>query len=268
MGKAFNAFVLISGLLSVSGWASPADTTRTTKNADPVPAITPAVHAVTAPAPAESFSNSTATEPPTPVETPVEEPRRAPQDIRLVNDTPLLGREYGFGILGSIVTGTLGFFIGSGIETAIYGETAAHKGTLSFTGIRYDNQYGAFWGGASGLLLGSAFTTYFVGETEEEDGGLFPTLIGTAVATGGALAIASWMGVNDGIHWTPFIPLLALPSIGGTLGFNVSRWFHDRKREEVVGKEAVLHVHAPSFGWTPVHGGGDRLMVQALNLTF
>ncbi len=258
MGKASTVFVLISGLLSVSGWAAAVDSTHTSK------IITPAA-TTTAP---ESFTNSTTTEPPVPMEAPVEEPKRAPRDIRLINDVPLIAREYGFGILGSVVAGTLGFFIGSGIETAIVGDSSAHKGTLGFTGIRYDNNYGAFWGGASGLLLGSAFTTYFVGETEEEDGGLFPTLFGTAVATGGALAIASWMGVNDEINWTPFIPLLAVPSIGGTLGFNVSRWFHDRKRERVVGKEASVHVHPPTIGWMPVRGGGDRLVVQALNLTF
>src|SRR4051812_29295048 len=51
---------------------------------------------------------------------------RKPPDFRLINDPPLVAREYGFGILGSLVAGTLGFYIGSGIETAITSESRAH----------------------------------------------------------------------------------------------------------------------------------------------
>lgn len=195
------------------------------------------------------------------------EPKRIPPDIRLFNDPPLIGREYGFGILGSVVASTLGFFIGSGLETAFVGEADAHKGTLSFTGIRYDNFKGAFWGGATGMVLGSTLTTYFTGQTEEEDGGVFATLVGTTAAAAGAFYLASLIGVNDDIDWKPFIPLLAVPSLGGTLGFNVSRWFHDRKREEVVGKEAAVRLHAPSLalGLGP---RGERVEIKALRLTF
>jgi hypothetical protein len=195
------------------------------------------------------------------------EPKRIPPDIRLFNDPPLIGREYGFGILGSVVASTLGFFIGSGLETAFVGESNAHKGTLSFTGIRYDNFQGAFWGGATGMVLGSTLTTYFTGQTEEEDGGVFATLVGTTAAAAGAFYLASLAGVNDDIDWKPFIPLLAVPSLGGTLGFNVSRWFHDRKREDVVGKEAAVRLHAPSLalGFGP---RGERVEISALRLTF
>ena len=77
--------------------------------------------------------------------------KRDPPDRRLFNDPRLAAKEYGAGILGSVVAGTLCFYIGSGIETAIVGETDAHKGTLKFTGIRYDNYKGAFWGGATRL---------------------------------------------------------------------------------------------------------------------
>jgi hypothetical protein len=195
------------------------------------------------------------------------EPKRLPQDFRLINDPPLIGREYGFGILGSVVASTLGFFIGSGLETAFMGESRAHKGTLSFTGIRYDNFKGAFWGGSTGMVLGSALTTYFTGQTEEENGGLFATLAGTTAAAAGAFYIASLMGVNDDVDWKPFIPLLVLPSLGGTLGFNVSRWFEDHKREEVVGQEAAIRLHAPSLalGLGP---RGERVELRALRLTF
>jgi hypothetical protein len=186
--------------------------------------------------------------------------KRAPPDIRLFNDPTLIAKEYGFGILGSVVAGALGFYIGSGLETAFEGEAKAHKGTLSFTGIRYDNYKGAFWGGATGMLAGSALTTYFIGQMDEEDGGLFLTLVGTAAAGAGAVYIAH-------IDWKPFIPLLAIPSLGGTLGFNVSRWFSDHKREEVVGRQASVWLHAPGLAWGRTEGG-DRLEVRALNLTF
>lgn len=188
-------------------------------------------------------------------------------DLRLFNDPPLIAKEYGFGILGSVVAGALGFYIGSGIETAIVGESKAHKGTLTFTGIRYDNFKGAFWGGASGMVLGSALTTYFVGQTDEENGGFFATLAGTAAAAGGALYVAHLIGVNDDIDWKPFVPLLAIPSLGGTLGFNLSRWFSDRKRESVVSGQASVYLHPPRLGWSP-GPDGDRLEISALNMTF
>jgi hypothetical protein len=195
------------------------------------------------------------------------EPKRIPPDLRLMNDPPLIGREYGFGILGSAVAGTLGFFIGSGLETAIVGESRAHKGTLSFTGIRYDDFKGAFWGGSVGMVVGSALTIYFTGQTQEEDGGLFATLAGTTAAAAGAFYLASLMGVNDDVDWKPFMPLLVIPSLGGTLGFNVSRWFHDREREEVVGKEAGLRLHAPTVAWG-MGPRGERVEIQGLRLTF
>gem|GEM_PF-1530122 len=196
-------------------------------------------------------------------------PKREPQDLRLLNDPPLIAKEYGFGILGSIVAGALGFYIGSGIETALEGESQAHQGTLGFTGIRYDNYYGAFYGGATGMVLGSALTTYFVGQTDEEDGGLFLTLAGTAAAAGGAFYVAHLMGVNDDIDWKPFIPLLAIPSMGGTLGFNVSRWLSDHNREKTVGTDASASVwlHPPRIAWGR-DAAGDRLEIHALNLTF
>ncbi len=193
--------------------------------------------------------------------------KREPRDTRLFNDPQLAGKEYGAGILGSIVAGTLCFYIGSGIETAIEGEEKAHKGTLKFTGIRYDNYKGAFWGGATGMVLGSALTTYFIGQTDEENGGLFLTLLGTVAAGAGAFYVAHLAGVNDDIDWKPFIPLLAIPSLGGTLGFNVSRWFQDRSREQVVGSQSAVWLHAPALAWGRSEGG-DRLEVHALNLTF
>ena len=199
-----------------------------------------------------------------------ETPTRLPPDLRLFNDPPLIAKEYGFGILGSVVAGALGFYIGSGIETAIEGESRAHQGTLSFTGIRYDNYYGAFYGGATGMILGSALTTYFVGQTDEEDGGFLMTILGTTAAAGGAFYVAHLMGVNDDIDWKPFIPLLAIPSLGGTLGFNVSRWWNDQKRESTVGREskaAAIWLHPPRLAWGR-DAGGDRLEVRALNLTF
>ncbi len=229
-------------------------------------AATPSVNPDSSQAKAET-ANPVPNQAPTDILAVKPDPVRAPQDLRLFNDPPLIGREYGFGILGSVVAGTLCFYIGSGIETAIVGERRAHKGTLTFTGIRYDNFKGAFWGGSAGMILGSALTTYFTGQTDEEDGGFFATLAGTTAAAAGAFYLASAMGVNDDIDWKPFIPLLAIPSIGGTLGFNLSRWFNDHEREKVVGKEAAVRLHAPDLSWG-MGPGGERVQLTALRLTF
>jgi hypothetical protein len=250
------------------GTTPPADTAKAAAPAVPgAGSVRPADSAkAAAPSPVESVDSTNG---PTSVaiEEKPTEVKRAPQDIRLFNDPQLIAKEYGFGILGSVVAGALGFYIGSGIETAIEGESNAHKGTLKFTGIRYDNYKGAFWGGATGMVVGSALTTYFMGQMDEEDGGLLLTLAGTAAAGAGAFYIAHLAGANDDIDWKPFIPLLAIPSLGGTLGFNVSRWLHDRKREEVIGHEASVWLHPPGLAWGRTEGG-DRLEIRALNLTF
>lgn len=241
--------------------ANAPDTAKASATAPAAPAGPSAPATDTVPAPSVEAAAPASTE------TVAEAPKRLPPDLRLFNDPPLIAKEYGLGILGSVVAGALGFYIGSGIETAIEGESHAHQGTLSFTGIRYDNYYGAFYGGATGMLLGSALTTYFVGQTDEENGGFFMTVLGTAAAAGGAFYVAHLMGVNDDIDWKPFIPLLAIPSMGGTLGFNVSRWWNDQKRETTVGKEASVRLHPPLVAWGR-DAGGDRLEIRALNLTF
>lgn len=183
---------------------------------------------------------------------------------KVFSDWILLSKEYGFAVVGQAVAAALGFYIGSGVETAIVGEDNSHKGWLSFTAIRYDNFQGAFWGGVTGSLIGSSLTTYFVGQTDEEDGSIFWTLFGTALAGAGALYIATEMGVEESKDWKPFIPLLALPSVGGVVGFNVSRWFSDRKREKAVGPDgSAWHWQPPSLAFGP-----EGFQVRALHLTF
>lgn len=198
---------------------------------------------------------------------PVALPPPTPTSRALFPDYGLVGRQYAFGIVGQAVAGALGFFIGSAIETAIEGEKDAHKGTLSFTGIRYDNFYGAFWGATTGGLFGSSLATYFTGQSDEEDGGFFWTMVGTGIAGAGACYVATLMGVNDDVDWTPFLPLLAIPTAGGVVGFHVSRWFSDRKRERIMGPDAGLTLHPPRLAWSPAPGG-DRFHFQALNLSF
>jgi hypothetical protein len=293
MPKACHVFVLFLGLISGGVWAqnpttsqvvtapqtkpasaSPLASQDSNASKDSIAATRAPVVSDTAVQAANSSSTVKPPEPakpsmqePTPLEVKGPEPIRQAPDYRFFNDPPLLAREYSFGMAGSLVAGALSFYIGSGIESAFNG-SKAHKGTLKFTGIRYDNYYGAFYGGATGLLLGSALTTYFVGQTDEEEGGFFSTLVGSALTTGGALALASWIGVNDEISMVPFIPLLALPSLGSVIGFNLSRMFYDRKREKTVGTESAFHIRPPSLGWSRSTSGGDCLVLQALNLGF
>jgi hypothetical protein len=185
----------------------------------------------------------------------------------LFPDYSLVARQYAFGIAGQAVAGALGFFIGSAMETAIAGEEDAHQGTLSFTGIRYDNFQGAFWGAATGALFGSSLTVYFTGQSDEENGSYFWTLVGTGLAGAGALYVADLMDVEREPDWKPFIPLLGIPSLGGVLGFGISRWFNDRKRESIMGPDAGLRLHPPRLAIGRV-AGVDRFHLQALNLSF
>lgn len=263
-----------------TAWAAAAgpspDTAKTVPSAAAAPAV-PAPSVAAAPVDSAQPVDSAAATPlaTTPAE-PVDSASMAPVAVlpppnptsrALFPDYGLVGRQYAFGIVGQAVAGALGFFIGSAIETAIEGEEEAHKGTLSFTGIRYDNFYGAFWGASTGGLFGSSLATYFTGQSDEDDGGFFWTMVGTGIAGAGACYAATLMGVNDDVDWTPFIPLLAIPTAGGVVGFHVSRWFSDRKRERIMGPDAGLTLHPPRLAWSPAPGG-DRFHFQALNLSF
>ncbi len=184
--------------------------------------------------------------------------------LKVFNDKSLAIREYGFGVLGGVVSGALCFYIGSGLESAFRG-SKAKNGTLEFTGIRYDNFHGAFIGGGTGLWLGSALTAYFVGEVDEEDGNTFLTLLGGAATTALAMGAASALGVNDGADWPALIPLIAIPASGAALTFNISRYYRDKKRLEVIGSAA---------GWQPprlnlaFQSSGPAYRLDALRWTF
>src|SRR4051812_15438205 len=51
-------------------------------------------------------------------------------DNPLFYDRPLALRQYGFGVLGSVVAGGLGFYIGNAFEGAIF-HSRSHEGYLS-----------------------------------------------------------------------------------------------------------------------------------------
>jgi hypothetical protein len=184
-------------------------------------------------------------------------------------DRPLAAKQYGFGVLSGALAGALGFYIGNAFEGAIFGDDS-RKGYLNFTGIRYDHNRGPFWGGGTGLYLGSALTVYFVGEMDEEQGNLWWTLAGGAVTTAAAFALADAAGVQEERWLLPFVPLLALPSAGALVGYNVSRWFNDKKRRELTEepKASGLMIHPPRVGMLPAREGGMVMRVDALNLTF
>lgn len=184
--------------------------------------------------------------------------------LKVFNDEPLALREYGFGALGGVVSGALCFYIGSGLESAIMG-SRAKNGTLEFTGIRYDHFHGAFYGGATGIWLGSALTAYFVGAVDEEDGGTFWTLFGGAATTALAMGAASALGANDRIDWPALIPLAVLPATGSMLAFNVSRYFRDKRRLEMTG--TAMGWQAPRLN-IAYQGSGPAYRLDALRWTF
>jgi len=193
-------------------------------------------------------------------------------DNSVFYDKPLVARQYGLGVVSGLLAGALGFYIGNAFEGAIFGGDS-HKGYLNFTGIRYEHNRGPFWGGGSGLYLGSALAVYFVGETDEEQGNLWWTLAGGAVTTAAAFALADMAGVQEERGLLPFVPLLALPAVGSVTGYHVSRWFNDKKRRELTEdanppKASGMMLHPPRVGMAPAREGGMVMRLDALNLTF
>ena len=190
----------------------------------------------------------------------------APQNS-VFYDHPLILRQYGFGIAGSIVAGALGFYIGNAFEGALYSHNS-REGYLSFTGIRFDYQRGPFWGGGAGILLGGSLTAFFVGETDEEEGSILWTVLGGAATTALAFAVADLAGVQKAgeHHVVPFIPLLILPTTGAVTGYQVSRWFNDKKRHKITEPSATLLL-PPRLAIAP-RPDGMALRLDAINLSF
>ncbi len=180
-------------------------------------------------------------------------------------DHPLILKQYGFGVVGGIVAGALGFYIGNAFESGLF--SPSHQGYLSFTGIRYDNNRGPFWGGGSGILLGTTLTVFFMGETDEEQGSIFWTVLGGAATTAAAFALADVTGVHDSGHslW-PFIPLITLPSTGAVVGYHVSRWFNDKERRKITEPGSALLL-PPRLAVAPT-ADGMAFRLDALNLSF
>ena len=181
-------------------------------------------------------------------------------------DHQLVLRQYGSGVLASIVAGGLGFYIGNAFEGAIFGGDS-HKGYLSFSGIRYEHKRGPFWGGGTGVLFGSALTVFFMGDTDEEEGSIWWTMAGGALTTAAAFYLADVAGVQEDRGMLPFIPLLALPSTGAVAGYHVSRWFNDKKRRSITEPASSAVLHPPRVGMMPGRDG-MIMRVDALNLTF
>jgi hypothetical protein len=187
-----------------------------------------------------------------------------PQESKIFNDPPLALKQYGYGALGGVVAGALGFYIGSGLESAIRG-SEAKNGTLEFTGIRYDNFHGSFYGGGTGLWLGSALTAYFVGSVDEEDGGVWATLAGGALTTAAAMGLATTLGVHDRIDWPAMLPLVAVPASGAMLSFNVSRYFRDKERARATGETVGWQPPRVQWGYA---GEASGFRLDALRWTF
>lgn len=188
-------------------------------------------------------------------------------DHAVFYDRPLLLKQYGYGLVGGALAGALGFYIGNAFEGAIFGGDS-HKGYLSFSGIRYENKRGAFYGGGAGLLFGSGLTAFFMGDMDEEQGSVWWTMVGGTLSTAAAFYLADVAGVQDKRSMLPFLPLLALPPGGAVAGYHISRWFNDKKRREITEPPASSAVlHPPRVGMIPGNDG-MILRVDALNLTF
>jgi hypothetical protein len=194
---------------------------------------------------------------------------RAPEN-GMFYDHPLMLRQYGYGMLAGSLAGAIGFYIGNAFEGAIFGSDA-HKGYLSFTGIRYEHKRGPFWGGGAGLLFGGSLAVFFVGESDEEPGSVLATVAGGALTTAVAVVLADAIGVQKERGMLAFAPLVVLPPIGAVGGYHVSRWFNDRKRRNVTEQPAAAGgplLHAPRFGLVPGAAGESGWRLDALNLTF
>ncbi len=180
-------------------------------------------------------------------------------------DHSLVLSQYGFGTLGSVVAGAMGFYLGNAFASGFF-HSDAHQGYLSFTGIRYRDYSGPFYGGLSGVLLGSVVTVFFVGDLDEEPGNIFLTALGGMATTAAAFYLAKVSGVQHQRSLLPFVPLLILPSTGTVVTWQVSRWFNDRERRKITEPGTALLL-PPRLGVTP-RPDGLALRLDALNLSF
>ncbi|HEX2612280.1 MAG TPA: hypothetical protein VHO02_01650 [Fibrobacteria bacterium] len=235
---------------------------------DQVGQAAPSAQVEQAPAPAVDTAPKAVVPPPSISALAAQAAAPSPQNS-VFYDHPLMLRQYGYGVLAGSLAGALGFYIGNAFEGAIFGSDA-HKGYLSFTGIRYEHKRGPFWGGGAGMLFGSSLAVFFVGESDEEPGSVLLTVAGGALTTAAAVMLADAAGVQKDRGMLAFAPLIALPPIGAVGGYHVSRWFYDRKRRSVTESAQAdgPALHAPRFGFVPGAAGESGWRLDALNLTF
>jgi len=188
----------------------------------------------------------------------------APQNS-VFYDHSLIMTQYGFGTLGSVVAGAMGFYLGNAFAGAAF--TNPHEGYLSFTGIRYHDWTGPFYGGASGVLLGSVITVFFFGEMDEEPGSIWLTTLGGIATTAAGFYLAKVSGVQDQRSLLPFVPLLIFPATGAVVGWQVSRWFNDRERRKITEPGTALLL-PPRLEIAPRSNGQMALRLDAVNLSF
>lgn len=101
--------------------------------------------------------------------------------------------------------------------------------------------------GLVGLALGPTLTTYAAGSLMKGRGGFLGTLIGAAAGTGAGLLLL-FADNDDTIG--PF-SLLAMPAIGATMGYELSKVFPVSSSFSLTGPSIPV---APAFGTTR-HGG-------------
>jgi hypothetical protein len=219
MSRLLLLLALVCALLPRSGLAQTPDTRSPP---DDAPVVAPPLVSASdevEPAPPEPPPITGA-----PVQT-VEEPR--------VSAVPRVILELLAGGAGSLSGGILGVIAGV---------------VISGCNIFDDTCPGVAAAGLVGLALGPTLTTYTAGSLMKGRGSFLGTLIGAAVGTGTGLLLI--LSDNDGDTIGP-LSLMAMPAIGATMGYELSRVFPVSSSFSLTGPSVPV---APAFGTTR-HGG-------------
>ena len=203
--------------------------------------------------------------------------RQAPRSSRLQLRPPLVARQIvgqvGFGLIGGVVGSVAGGMFGAGVWAVQAGQvrcssasqqTAESQCSLEEGGLR-----AAFVIGAVLFeVFGTAGGVYMAGDTHEQTGDYWPTVIGSSTGAGvGLLGVLIW-----GLESIPGIAsMLVLPSAAAAVGFNQSRRW--RASGEPIGlfeyDDGSVQLSVPSVAVAPLlEGGGPVGTIQLATVRF
>lgn len=124
-----------------------------------------------------------------------------------------------------------------------------------------------------GMTIGSSLGVYSIGTVGNETGSYGATFLGSVVATGMAIMLITAVEKNSPSEWIGWIGLFTLPTLGGVMGFNLTRRYETSPVPETAfinfrDSQMSLGIPTISFRLNPFDKGNFIQSVELVKVEF